>query len=77
LAILGIEKNYDFTPRVCRRIVHAASQHTSCVDASQALAELGELQVLPKRLWRTCSRGDRQRGSVARVQGRLPADSGE
>jgi hypothetical protein len=36
--------------------VYAASKHTSYGDASEALAELGELQVLPKRLWRTAQR---------------------
>lgn len=35
-----------------RRIVFAAAQGVSFADATEALAELGELKLLPKRVWR-------------------------
>jgi len=55
-AVLGIEKDYDYTPRVYRKIVFAASKNVSFQDASQALAELGEMQLSPKRVWRAAQR---------------------
>jgi hypothetical protein len=39
-----------------RRIVFAAAQGVSFRDAAEALAELGELQLLPKRVWRAAKR---------------------
>lgn len=54
--MLGIERDYDYTPRVYRKIVFAAAKNASCQDASQALAELGEVQLPPKRVWRAAKR---------------------
>jgi hypothetical protein len=48
--MLGLESNYNYTPRVYRRIVFAAAQGVSFADAAEALAELGELKILPKRV---------------------------
>jgi hypothetical protein len=53
---LGIEATYDYTPGVYRKIVFAASKNVSCQDASQALAELGEVQLPSKRVWRAAKR---------------------
>jgi len=53
---LGIEAQYDYTPRVYRRIVFAAAQGSSFGEASESLAELTELQLLPKRVWRAAKR---------------------
>ncbi|HEX5443467.1 MAG TPA: hypothetical protein VFW87_06550 [Pirellulales bacterium] len=39
-----------------RRIVFAAAQGVSFSDAAEALAELGELKILPKRVWRAAKR---------------------
>lgn len=39
-----------------RRIVFAAAQGVSFVDAAEALEELGELKLLPKRIWRAVQR---------------------
>ncbi|MFZ0790963.1 MAG: hypothetical protein WAM94_15235 [Chromatiaceae bacterium] len=39
-----------------RRIVFAATQGVSFADAAEALSELGELQLLPKRVWRAAKR---------------------
>jgi hypothetical protein len=39
-----------------RRIVFAAAQGVSFQDATEALAELGELKLLPKRVWRAAKR---------------------
>lgn len=39
-----------------RRIVFAAAQGVSFADAAEALAELGELKLLPKRVWRAAKR---------------------
>jgi len=53
---LGIEADYHYTPRVYRKIVFAVSKNVSCVEASQALQELSDLNLLPKRLWRAAKR---------------------
>jgi hypothetical protein len=53
---LGIEARYDYTPRVYRRIVFAAAQGSSFNEASESLAELAELKLLPKRVWRAATR---------------------
>lgn len=50
--MLGLESRYDYTPRMYRRIVFAAAQGVSFAEASEALSELGELKLLPKRIWR-------------------------
>lgn len=39
-----------------RRIVFASAQGVSFQDAAEALAELGELKLLPKRVWRAAKR---------------------
>jgi hypothetical protein len=39
-----------------RRIVFAAAQGVSFADAAEALSELGELKLLPKRVWRAAKR---------------------
>jgi len=39
-----------------RRIVFASAQGVSFADASEALAELGELKLLSKRVWRAAQR---------------------
>lgn len=39
-----------------RRIVFASAQAVSFADAAEALAELGELKLLPKRVWRAAKR---------------------
>ena len=39
-----------------RRIVFASVQAASFVDASEVLAELGELKLLSKRVWRAAIR---------------------
>jgi len=39
-----------------RRIVFASAQGVSFADAAEALAELGELKLLPKRVWRAATR---------------------
>jgi hypothetical protein len=53
---LGIERDYDYTPQVYRKIVFAASKNVSCQDASQALEELGEMKLPAKRVWRAAKR---------------------
>jgi hypothetical protein len=53
---LGIEKSYDYTPQVYRRIVFAAAQSASFNAASESLVELAELSLLPKRVWRAAKR---------------------
>ena len=54
--MLGQEAKYDYTPRMYRRIVFAAAQGVSFEDAAEALEELGELKLLPKRIWRAVTR---------------------
>lgn len=53
---MGLEALYDYTPRVYRRIVFAATQGVSFREGAEALAELGELKLLPKRVWRAAKR---------------------
>ena len=54
--MLGLAAKYDYTPRMYRRIVFAAAQGVSFQDAAEALAELGELKLLPQRIWRAAKR---------------------
>jgi hypothetical protein len=54
--VLGIESKYDYTPGMYRRIVFAAAQGVSFEDAAEALAELADLELLPKRVWRAAKR---------------------
>lgn len=76
---MGIEADYDYTPRVYRRIVFAASKQVSCLDAAQALEELGELKLSPKRIWRAAKRigeeriGEQQVAAAAYQELPLPA----
>lgn len=44
-----------------RRIVFAAAQGVSFADGAEALAELGELKLLPKRVWRAAKRIGKER----------------
>ena len=44
-----------------RRIVFAAVQGVSFADAAEALAELGELKLLPKRVWLAVKRNGHER----------------
>ena len=77
--MLGLEAQYDYTPRMYRRIVFAASQAVSFAEATEALAELGELTLLPKRVWRAAKRIGQERveechaAAVAYEQLPLPA----
>lgn len=50
-----------------RRIVFAAVQGVSFQDAAEALAELGELQLLPKRIWRAAKRIGEERVEECRA----------
>lgn len=50
-----------------RRIVFAAAQGVSFRDAAEALDELGELQLLPKRVWRAAKRIGEERVEECRA----------
>jgi hypothetical protein len=63
---LGIEPQYDYTPRMYRRIVFASVQGSSFDEASETLAELAELQLLPKRIWRAAKRIGEERVAETR-----------
>lgn len=65
--MLGLESNYDYTPRIYRRIVFAAAQGVSFADASEALSELSDLKVLPKRVWRAAKRIGQERVEECRA----------
>ena len=65
--MLGLEAKYDYTPRMYRRIVFAAAQAVSFQDAAEALAELGELKLLPKRIWRAAKRIGEERVEECRA----------
>jgi len=58
---LGIEAHYDYTPRMYRRIVFASAQAVSFAEATESLSELGELKLLPKRVWRAAKRVGEER----------------
>lgn len=64
---MGLEAQYHYTPHVYRRIVFAAAQGVSFRDAAEALAELGELKLLPKRVWRAAKRIGEQRVAECRA----------
>jgi hypothetical protein len=49
-----------------RRIVFAAAQGVSFADASESLAELSELPLLPKRVWRAAKRVGEERVAECR-----------
>jgi hypothetical protein len=65
--VLGLEPRYDYTPRMYRRIVFAAAQGVSFAEASEALRELGELPLLPKRIWRAVVRVGQERVAECRA----------
>jgi hypothetical protein len=50
-----------------RRIVFAAAQGVSFAEASEALRELGELPLLPKRIWRAVIRVGEERVAECRA----------
>jgi len=52
-----------------RRIVFAAAQGVSFEDAAEALEELGELKLLPKRIWRAAKRIGEERVEECRADG--------
>jgi hypothetical protein len=64
---LGLEAKYDYTPHVYRRIVFATAQSVSFRDAAEALAELAELKILPKRVWRAAKRIGEERVEECRA----------
>jgi hypothetical protein len=49
-----------------RRIVFAAAQGVSFAEAAESLAELGELTLLPKRVWRAAKRVGKERVAECR-----------
>jgi hypothetical protein len=51
-----LEANYDYTPGVYRKLVHAAVQGGSFAGAADILAEQAELKIEVKRLWRAVKR---------------------
>ena len=65
--MLGLESHYDYTPQMYRRIVFAAAQGVSFEDASEALAELAECPLLPKRVWRAAKRIGAERVAECRA----------
>lgn len=56
-----MEAKYDYTPGMYRRIVFAATRGVSFDEAAEALDELGELKLLPKRIWRAAIRIGQER----------------
>ena len=53
---MGLEADYDYTPRVYRKLVHAATQGGSFAGAAEILEEQAELTIGVKRLWRAVQR---------------------
>ena len=53
---MGLEAQYGFTPRVYRKLVHAATQGGSFAGAAEILEEQAELVIGVKRLWRAVQR---------------------
>jgi hypothetical protein len=53
---LGIEGAYDYTPLVYRRIAFAAAQANSFNEAAESLAELADIRLPAKRMWRAAKR---------------------
>jgi hypothetical protein len=49
---LGLSTDFDYTPRVQRKIVFAATHCGSFAEAERTLAELAALSVRAKRIWR-------------------------
>ena len=65
--MLGLEAQYDYTPQMYRRIVFAAAQAVSFREAADALAELAELKLLSKRVWRGAKRIGEERVEECRA----------
>lgn len=65
--MLGIEEQYDYTPAMYRRIVFAAAQATSHAEAALTLKEVGEVDLLPKRVWRAATRIGEERVGECRA----------
>lgn len=65
--MLGLESKYAYTPRAYRRVVFAAAQSVSFAEASETLAELSDLKVLPKRAWRAAKRIGEERADECRA----------
>jgi len=65
--MLGLESRYHYTPRMYRRIVFAAVQGVSFAEAAEALRELAELPLLPKRIWRAAIRIGEERVAECRA----------
>jgi hypothetical protein len=63
---LGLAAEFDYTPRVHRKIVFAATQCGSFVEAERALLELGGLSLQVKRIWRATQRAGDERLSEQR-----------
>jgi hypothetical protein len=58
---LGIEAQYGYTPLAYRRIAFAAAQANSFTEAAESLAELADLRLSPKRVWRAAQRIGKER----------------
>jgi hypothetical protein len=58
---LGLEAQYGYTPRVYRKLVHAATQGGSFANAADILREQAELSLGVKRLWRAVQRIGQER----------------
>ena len=73
---MGLEADYDYTPRMYQRIVFASAQAISFEDASEVLAKLGDLKLLSKRVWRAAKRigeeGVEERRAAAEKYLKLP-----
>jgi hypothetical protein len=63
---LGLAAEFDYTPRVHRKVVFAATQCGSFAGAERALLELGGLSLQVKRIWRATQRAGDQRLSAQR-----------
>jgi hypothetical protein len=73
---LGLEAQYGYTPRVYRKLVHAATQGGSFANGAEILAEQAELTIGVKRLWRAVQRIGEERlteeEAAARAYEELP-----
>jgi hypothetical protein len=58
---LGLSPEFDYTPRVQRKMVFAATQCGSFAEAERALQELASLSVQAKRIWRATQRAGAER----------------
>lgn len=58
---MGLSTEFDYTPRVQRKMVFAATQCGSFAEAQRMLEELASLALLPKRIWRATQRAGERR----------------